>query len=90
MEKLQAYELFKRSYWEGDDKLNNYSFEGVLEVLETFDIELTKEQKEKIGDYLLDKYEEDLEDYQDYLNKCYHESMEEDLARDHYYESKGE
>ena len=88
MEKLEAYELFKNSYWEGDGKLLDYEFEGVLEVLDTFDIELTKEQKEKIGAYLIDKHESELEDYQDYLSKIIHESEEEDEAREHYY--KGE
>lgn len=88
MEKLEAYVLFKNSYWEGDGKLLDYDLEGVLEVLDTFDIELTKEQKEKIGAYLIDKYESELEDYKEYLSKSIHESELEDEAREHYY--KGE
>ena len=88
MEKLEAYELFKNSYWEDDGKLLDYDFEGILEVLDTFSIELTKEQKEKIGAYLLDKYEIELKDYQEYLSESRHESELEDEAREHYY--KGE
>lgn len=86
MTKLEAYELFEKSYWEDDGQLEDYDFEGVREVIDTFNIELTKEQKEQIGEYLLDKYEGELEDYQDYLIKSAHESAEEDRAREHYYE----
>jgi hypothetical protein len=89
MEKLQAYELFKNSSWEDDGRLIDYEFDSLLDVLDTFDFELTKAQKEKIGEFLLNKHEEDLEDYQEHLYKCAHESMEEDEAREHYYEAKG-
>lgn len=89
MTKLDAYELFENSYWEDDEKLIDYDFEGVREVLETFEIKLTKEQKEKIGGYLLDKYEGELEEYKYYLNKSAHESEVEDEVREHYYRTKG-
>lgn len=88
MEPIDAYELFMSAYDDDDHLLEDVEFNNLIGDTYEFDIKLTKEQKVKVGEYLLRKHEEDLEDYQNYLSKSAHESEEEDWAREHYYEEK--
>ena len=82
---LDVYYLFKESYERGDDKLFDYDFVGLMEAMDEFGLKLFMNQKEQIGEKLFEKHENKVEEYQDYLIKCYAESMQEDNAREKYF-----
>ena len=87
---LDVYYLFKESYERDDEKLFDYDFAGLMEAMDEFGLKLFMNQKEQIGEKLFEKYESKVEEYQDYLIKCYAESMQEDNAREKYFEEKKE
>lgn len=79
MKPIEVYYLYLQSYEREDRKLINSYFEDFIDFMYEFNIEPTKEQKEKIGQYLLENsYIDDLEDYDNYLTECARESAEEE------------
>ena len=85
---LDVFYLFKESYERGDDKLFDYDFIGLICAMNEFDLKLSMHQKEGIGEKLFEKYESEVEEYNDYLSECEAESMAEDMAKDAYYNEK--
>ena len=85
---LDVYYLFKQSYEKDDGKLLDYDFVALMAAMDEFGLKLSMHQKEQIGERLYEKYESEVEEYNDYLIKCERESMEEDIAKDAYYNEK--
>ena len=85
---LDVYYLFKQSYEKDDGKLLDYDFVALMAAMDEFGLKLSINQKEQIGERLYEKYESEVEEYNDYVLKCERESMEEDIAKDAYYNEK--
>ena len=85
---LDVYYLFKQSYEKDDGKLLDYDFVALMAAMDEFGLKLPICQKEQIGERLYEKYESEVEEYNDYVLKCERESMEEDIAKDAYYNEK--
>ena len=85
---LDVYYLFKQSYEKDDGKLLDYDFVALMAAMDEFGLKLSINQEEQIGERLYEKYESEVEEYNDYVLKCERESMEEDIAKDAYYNEK--
>lgn len=85
---LDVYYLFKQSYEKDDGKLLDYDFVALMAAIDEFGLKLFMQQKEQIGERLYEKYESEVEEYNDYVLKAERESMEEDAAKDAYYNEK--
>ena len=85
---LDVYYLFKQSYEKDDGKLLDYDFVALMAAVDEFGLKLFMHQKEQIGERLYEKYESEVEEYNDYLLKAERESMEEDMAMEAYYNEK--
>lgn len=82
LEYRAAFWYFEHSYQKNDDEIHDDYFESLMDALDEFGIAISFEQKLKVGKYLLDKYESEIEEYRDYLIECERESLEEDLAKE--------
>ena len=85
---LDVYYLFKQSYEKDDGKLLDYDFVALMAAMDEFGLKLSINQEEQIGERLYEKYESEVEEYNDYLIKCEAESLKEDIAKDAYYNEK--
>ena len=85
---LDVYYLFKESYEKDDGKLVDYGFVALMAAIDELGLKLFMRQKEQIGERLYEKYESEVEEYNDYLLKAERESMEEDMAMEAYYNEK--
>lgn len=86
--KLDAFYMFKEAYENRDDRLQDDDFDALMEGLDGFDLTLFLDMKEQVGEKLLEKYEDKLEEVRDAYNKAVYESEEEDEAVERYYEGR--
>ena len=84
----RAYSLFKTSYLKNDGMLEDENFNELMNETIEKGQRVDIQQKVKMGTYLRDNYEDEIEIYYDYLLKAERESMEEDMAMDTYYNEK--
>ena len=84
----RAYSLFKTSYLKNDGMLEDENFNELMDKTIEKGQRVDIQQRVKMGTYLRDNYEDEIEIYHDYLLKAERESMEEDLAMDAYYNEK--
>lgn len=66
MKNLDAYNYFKYSY-DNDKKLYCEYFCDLMHAVEVFKIEITDEQKDKVGEMLRTNFENAIVKYQHYL-----------------------
>ena len=63
MEKMltpkQAFDLYQEAYEDNDWQCED-EFLGLMEAVERYNIQLTDEQKEKIGEFIRDNHDDDL------------------------------
>lgn len=66
--KKEAYELFMEAYQNNENFVDD-EFMNLQELAEIYNFEFTKEQKQKIGEKLLEDYEDELIDYRNELRE---------------------
>ena len=84
----RAYSLFKTSYLKNDGMLEDENFNELMEETIEKGQRVDIQQRVKMGTYLKENYEDEIEYYYDYLLKAERESMEEDMAMEAYYNEK--
>lgn len=63
-----VYELYKEVYEQTNCIIRDDDFAYIQEICEKFKFDLTSMQKEKIGKYLKENYEEEIEDFCEVMN----------------------
>lgn len=66
--KKEAYELFMEAYQNNENFVDD-DFMNLQELAEIYNFEFTKQQKQKIGEKLLEDYEDELIDYRNELRE---------------------
>ena len=84
----RAYSLFKTSYLKNDGMLDDENFNELMEETIEKGQRVDIQKRVKMGTYLRENYEDEIEYYYDYLLKAERESMEEDMAMEAYYNEK--
>lgn len=84
----RAYSLFKTSYLKNDGMLEDENFNELMDETIEKGQRVDIQKRVKMGTYLRDNYEDEVEIYYNYLLKAERESMEEDMAMDAYYNDK--
>lgn len=84
----RAYSLFKTSYLKNDGMLDDENFNELMEETIEKGQRVDIQKRVKMGTYLRENYEDEIEFYYDYLLKAERENMEEDMAMEAYYNEK--